>query len=93
MRERLVENKLKREARKRGGAALKTVSPGTDGFPDRLVCLPVGWLRLVETKAPGGRLSPKQEVVHRFLASLGIPVFVIDSLEGVDNFFKQEYDI
>ena len=40
MRESSIERKLVTEAKKRGGLAVKFVSPGLDGVPDRLVLLP-----------------------------------------------------
>ena len=60
MRESTVEHRLVTETKKRGGIALKFVSPGIDGVPDRLVLLPHGKFAFVEVKAPGRTLRPLQ---------------------------------
>ena len=39
MREKVIEHKLLTEVKKIGGLALKFVSPGYDGVPDRIVLL------------------------------------------------------
>lgn len=40
MREKEIEAKLKKEVEKVGGLALKFISPGVAGVPDRIVLLP-----------------------------------------------------
>ena len=42
MRERNIERRLVMETLKRGGVALKFVSPGCAGVPDRIVMMPKG---------------------------------------------------
>ena len=42
LRECVIEKALVKEAKSRGGLAVKFVSPGFDGVPDRLVLLPGG---------------------------------------------------
>lgn len=83
MRESFVERKLTTEAKKRGGLAVKFVSPGLDGVPDRLVLLPGGRMAFVEVKAPGKKMRPLQ--VHRAkqLTSLGFRVYTVDSTEMI----------
>ena len=53
MREKQIEQALVKAVRKRGGIALKFVSPGMAGVPDRLVLFPGGRMAFVEVKAPG----------------------------------------
>ena len=53
MRESIVEKKFAAEVKKRGGLAVKFVSPGFNGVPDRLVLFPGGRMAFVELKAPG----------------------------------------
>ena len=60
MREKTIEAKLVTAAKRLGGLALKFVSPGFDGVPDRLVLLPGGRLAFIELKAPGKKLRPLQ---------------------------------
>ena len=48
MREKVVEQKLVSEVKKRGGISPKWVSPSFSGVPDRLVFLPNGKFGLVE---------------------------------------------
>ena len=40
MREKVIEQKLVAEVKRRGGICPKWVSPGFDGMPDRIVLLP-----------------------------------------------------
>ena len=78
MREREIEEKLRVESQKRGGLAMKFVSPGLVGVPDRIVILPQGKLGFVELKAPGEK--PRKIQVRRIeqLKKLGFLVYVLD---------------
>jgi hypothetical protein len=78
MREKEIEKKLALEAKKRGGLAVKFVSPGFDGMPDRIVLMPEGRMAFVEVKAPGKRPRPLQIARHKLLRGLGFLVFVLD---------------
>lgn len=78
MREKEIEKKLTLEAKKRGGLALKFVTPGFDGMPDRIVLMPEGKIAFVEVKAPGKHPRPLQMVRHRLLHGLGFLVFILD---------------
>lgn len=91
MRERYIESKLCRLIKAKGGLALKFVSPGTVGVPDRLVLLPDGEVYFVELKAPGKKPSPKQVKMAKVLAALGHEVRVIDSVEGIKEFMNAIY--
>jgi len=77
LRERTLELKLVKETRKRGGVALKFVSPSFAGMPDRLVLLPHQVMGFVEVKAPGERPRPLQQSRHALLRRMGFPVFVL----------------
>lgn len=96
MRETLVEGCLKRKAKAEGGVAHKWVSPSFAGLPDRIVLLPIlpehceivnRYVKLVETKAPGKRATPRQRFVHEQLRALGFEVHVPDSAEDVNGIF------
>lgn len=88
MREKEIEKYLRDAVRKIGGRAYKFVSPGNNGVPDRVVCLPKGVTAFVELKAPGKTPRPNQELQLGFLMSLSQNVFVIDSKEMVDAFIS-----
>ena len=83
MREKVVEQKLVQAVRRSGGLALKLVSPGFNGVPDRLLLFPGARAAFCELKAPGQKPRPLQ--VHRMnqLRKLGFPVYVVDSAEQI----------
>lgn len=88
MRERSLESSLVRKAKLAGGVALKWVSPGTVGVPDRIVFLPGGRVVFVEMKAPGKWLTPIQEHVATKLSALGAEVRCISSVEELNEFLS-----
>ena len=83
LRERDIERRLVSEARERGGMAVKLVSPGIDGLPDRLVLMPDGKMAFVELKAPGRKPRPVQRVRIRQLVAMGYGVYVVDSVDQI----------
>ena len=89
MREKAIETYLRDQVRKAGGAAMKWVSPGNSGVPDRIVFLPEGRVVFVELKAPGKKPTQLQLVQHERLRALGCDVRVIDSREGVDALIRE----
>lgn len=78
MREKNIEQKLSKAVKAEGGLALKFISPGYDGVPDRLLLLPGGRVAFAEVKARGGKLRPLQIRRHGVLRRLGFSVYVID---------------
>ncbi|WP_416148932.1 VRR-NUC domain-containing protein [Salipaludibacillus sp. HK11] len=89
MLEKDIERKLILEVKKMGGLALKFVSPGFDGMPDRLVLLPNGKQAFVECKAPGKTLRPLQEKRKSQLESLGSLVFCLDGAEQIQPLLSE----
>ena len=83
MRENVIERQLAMAVKKMGGMAVKFVSPGLDGVPDRIVLLPDKRIAFVELKAPGKKLRPLQEKRRWQLEALGFPVYVIDGAEQI----------
>ena len=79
LREKQEEQALVKAVRKRGGIALKFVSPAFDGMPDRLLLMPGGNIGFVEVKAPGKKPRPLQVSRHGLLRRLGFKVYVLDS--------------
>lgn len=78
MREKQLEQKLVKAVKEVGGLALKFVSPGYDGVPDRLLLFPGGKMAFVEVKAPGSKPRPLQRKRHETLRRLGFKVYVLD---------------
>ena len=78
MREKEIEEKLRLSVKAHGGIALKFISPGFDGMPDRLILLPNGKMAFAELKAPGKKPRDLQLSRHRLLRRLGFKVYVID---------------
>ena len=85
MREKVIERKLIQAVRQCGGLALKFVSPGFNGVPDRLLLFMGGKVAFVEVKAPGE--SPRPLQAHRMeqLRRLGFKVFVLDSVNQIEG--------
>ena len=83
MTEKIIEQKLVRAVKKGGGMALKFVSPGLDGVPDRIVLLPMGRIAFVELKALGKKMRPLQVRRKRQLEGLGFLVYCIDRVEQI----------
>lgn len=85
-----VEKKLRKKVKEElHGRALKFVSPGLNGVPDRIILVPMGRIYFVETKAPGKKLRRLQEWVRGLIQDLGFVVLRIDTLEKVEAFIRQ----
>ena len=89
MNEKFIEKKLVKTAKTMGGMALKFISPGIDGVPDRIVLFPGGRMGFVELKAPGKKLRPLQMRRMAQLSRLGFLVFVVDEVEQIDEVLKK----
>jgi len=89
MLEKQIEARLKREIKKAGGLALKFISPGTGGVPDRIVLLPGKEVVFVELKGPGKSLRPLQLKRRKQLEALGFAVYVLDSYQAVEKFMQE----
>lgn len=83
MRESSIERKLVTEVKKRGGLAVKFVSPSLDGVPDRLVLFHGGRVAFVELKAPGKSLRPLQQKRVKQIATLGFMVYIVNNKEMI----------
>lgn len=91
MRESKIEKSLKDKVQDMGGIALKFVSPGMAGVPDRIVLIPNGKVVFVELKAPGKVMRPIQLKRKSQLEYLGFKVYLIDSLQAVDSFIREVF--
>jgi len=89
MREKELEHKFSLMVKKNGGLALKFVSPGMSGMPDRIALFPKGHLAFVEVKAPGEVPRPLQYARHRMLQDLGFSVFILDRQEQIGGIINE----
>ena len=88
MRESDIERRFVEQVSRIGGKALKFISPGASGVPDRIVLFK-GQAYFVEVKAPGKKLRPIQQYQAKELKKYGFSVSVIDSLDGIVRFIRQ----
>ena len=89
MREVSVEDYLREQTVLQGALIEKFTTPGRRGPPDDLVTWPWGEMDLVETKAPTtGRRSALQKFDHKQRAMRGVPVYLIDTKEKVDQYVR-----
>lgn len=84
-----VENYLCFMVSKTGGLERKAQWIGRRGCPDRYVWWPGGKAAWVELKRPGGKPDPHQAREIARLRNAGVPVFAIDTIEGVDTFIAE----
>lgn len=89
MREKTIEHKLTIAVKNMGGIAVKFVSPGFDGMPDRIVLLPGGHMGFVEVKAIGCKPRPLQLARHRLLRGLGFKVYVLDDEQQIGGLLDE----
>lgn len=102
MRESTVEMHLRKKATAAGALVRKMIWPGHRGAPDRLVIWRDAALGLaasradggpridfVELKAPGKKPDPHQEREHERLRGVGCEVFVLDTVEAVDEYITE----
>lgn len=91
MRETNIELRFKKEVEKRGGKALKFISPGMRGVPDRVVLLPGARTIFVELKAPGEKPEPLQVKRAAELRELGFMVYCLDSISAINRFVAEVF--
>jgi len=89
MREKAIEKKLVQSVKSAGGIALKFVSPGFYGMPDRIVLIPGGHIGFVEVKAPGEKPRPLQMARHGLLRRLGFKVYVLDDEQQIGGILDE----
>lgn len=89
MQEKYIEKKLVAAVKNMRGIALKFVSPGVDGVPDRIVLLPMGRMAFIECKATEKKMRPLQVMRKRQLEALGFLVYCLDSVEQIDEVLKE----
>lgn len=89
MQEKILERKLVKTVKAMEGLALKLVSPGFDGMPDRLVLLPESKIAFIEVKAFGKKPRPLQLKRHETLRQLGFKVYVLDDERQIGGILNE----
>lgn len=89
MRESYIEKSLIGAVKARGGMALKFISPGMSGVPDRLLLIPGGVIAFVEVKATGARMRPLQIKRKRQLEELGFLVYQLDDIKMIGGMLDE----
>ena len=87
-----LERKFVEFVHKNHGLALKWVSPGVTGVPDRICIFPGGKVIFVELKRPGradGR-SARQKKMFRVLEGLGCKVWLVNDLDTFKRRLTEE---
>ena len=92
LKESTIERRLTNGVKNTGGLALKFVSPGHAGVPDRIVLLPGGKLMFVELKTETGNLTPLQINTQNRLRLLGFDVRTLYGKQYVDRFLEEIRD-
>ncbi len=87
--EKIIEQKLVKAVKNKGGLAPKFVAIGIDGMPDRLALMPGGRIAFVEVKAEGKKLRPLQLRRKRQLEKLGFLHFTLDDERQIDEIIKR----
>ena len=89
-----VEGYLRDQVKtKLGGLALKFISPGQAGVPDRIVLLPRARIVFVETKAPKKKPRGLQKLVASIIRSYGFDVRCIDTKAKVRAFIQEFQEV
>lgn len=83
--EKAIEAYLNKRAKENGLLCLKYANANVTGYPDRLVCIPGGFVVWVELKSKGKKPTKLQQIRHSELVSLGHEVHTIDSKSKVDE--------
>jgi len=89
MTERQIEKRLVDSVKQVGGMALKFVSPGNSGVPDRLVLIAIGKIAFVEVKAPGEKPRPLQIRMINKIRKLGFKVYVLDGITKIGEIIDE----
>ena len=87
--EKHLEAKFRKAVIAKGGLALKWVSPGYSGVPDRIVLMPGGKVYFVELKNGAKEPDPLQKIVHRELIKLGFDVRTIGFNHEISDFIDE----
>ncbi len=90
MRERLLEQVLRRQAQKQNILVCKFVSPATRGVPDNVVIWPDGQLDFVELKTKTGKLSDLQRYWLRRLTDMHQDCYVLYGASDISEYLERK---
>ena len=90
--EKSLDRRLYNEVKKLGGWSIKLHITFIKGMPDRLLLFPGGRLCFAEIKTPGEKPKATQKAVQKKLIKLGFDVYVVDSLEIINQIIS-EYEM
>lgn len=82
-----VEDRIRYHVKRLGGIHRKVIYQGRRGSPDQWCKIPGHDWILIEAKAEGGVVSTQQKVEMDDLRKHGALVFLMWTVEQVDNFF------
>lgn len=89
MRESKIETYLREQVKAIGGIAYKFKSPQNTAVPDRIVLMPHALIYFVEVKSTTGTIEKLQALEHERIRKLDFLVYVLDSLESVNEFITK----
>ncbi len=89
MLEKEIESHLQKQVKNLGGWALKFISPGCRGVPDRVVLLPGARIVFVEVKRPGEKLRKLQGYICDKIRAFGFSVVCLDTKEKIDQWARE----
>ena len=90
MREKSVENYLKKRVKEKGGLCIKIIPDILNGLPDRMVILPGKSPFFIELKAPGQKPRKLQNYWLNRLAEMGQKAYVASNFVQVDEIMNNE---
>lgn len=83
--EKVLERKFAAAIMAAGGRSFKLPAVYVSGLPDRMALMPGGVAFFAEIKSTGKKPTPIQKLIHKKIRALGFNVYVIDSLESLED--------
>jgi hypothetical protein len=83
--EKTIERHFATQVKLLGGQSFKLPAVYVAGLPDRMALLPGGVVFFAELKSTGRKPTPIQKLIHKKLRALGFEVYVIDTIELLEQ--------
>jgi hypothetical protein len=90
--EKTIERHFVTQVKLLGGQSFKLPAVYVAGLPDRMALLPRGVVFFAELKTTGKKPTPIQKLIHKKIRALGFDVYVIDSIELVNETINKYKD-